>query len=383
MHDADCSLVEQNVKSAPRKRKSNLGTLLHLHFRDCIQQYHRQQEGIEAGQSQEQIDCEPGQRRRRVTSSSGYISATMAFPKQIKAIHIGQFLSSLSEIKVSSIPFPNMTPSTILIRVTHVSPTHVDILYAQGKHQNNQRHAKPPFILGMDFAGTIVSASIESKVKAGDSVYGSYFGAFTEYITLDEKSAGGIRKVPKGWTNQEACAVGASGAISLGCFYRAGLIKKDDWVLVTGASGGLGVIAVQVAKALGAKVIALVGNDEKAKVLKNVGIDACVSYNEEDWEKKVLDVSDGGVSVVYDAVGLVERSLRCCRFGGTVVIVGFAGRGGDMEKLKVNRILLKGAGVVGYVRLSTTSPSNLETNLRVAIRRTWSTSTSRDCANLV
>jgi len=84
-------------------------------------------------------------------------------------------------------------------------------------------------------------------------------------------------------------------------------------------------------------------------MLKSVGVDACVSYKEKAWEKKVQDISQGGVSVVYDAVGMVESSLRCCKFGGTVVIVGFAGRGGDMEKLKVNRILLKGAGVVGYV----------------------------------
>jgi NADPH:quinone reductase-like Zn-dependent oxidoreductase len=274
----------------------------------------------------------------------------MTQPKTMQAVHISDFVTSLKAVQVTTVPLPHIDKSMLLIRVTHVSPTHVDILYAQGKHQNNQRHAKPPFTLGMDFAGIVQSAPANSDFQKGDNVYGSYFGAFAEYIALDVRNGiGGVRRVPKRWSNAEACAVGASGAISLGCFYRAGKITTGDWVLVTGASGGLGVIAVQVAKALGAKVIALVGSEDKADMLKSVGVDACVSYKEKAWEKKVQDISQGGVSVVYDAVGMVESSLRCCKFGGTVVIVGFAGRGGDMEKLKVNRILLKGAGVVGYV----------------------------------
>ncbi|KAF2671244.1 NAD(P)-binding protein [Microthyrium microscopicum] len=267
----------------------------------------------------------------------------------MQAIHIPAFVTSLNSLAVSSVPLPTVNATTLLIRVTHVSPTHVDILYAQGKHQNNRRHAKPPFILGMDFAGVVVRAPAGFEYQQGDNVYGSYFGAFAEFIALDVSNGpGGVRRVPKSWTNAEACAVGASGAISLGCFYRAGKIRKGDWVLVTGASGGLGVIACQIAKILGAKVVALAGDTEKAQMLKSIGVDACVSYHEPKWESTVLKITGSGVSMVYDAVGMVESSLRCCKFGGTVVIVGFAGRGGDMESLKVNRILLKGAGVVGY-----------------------------------
>jgi transcription elongation factor SPT5 len=205
----------------------------------------------------------------------------------------------------------------------------------------------------MDFAGIVTSAPSSSEFKKGDRVYGSHFGAFTELVAIDFRNgSGGVRKVPGNWTSAEACAVGASGAISLGCFLRAGGIKNGDWVLVTGASGGLGIIACQIAKAMGGRVIALVGDDEKAAVLKAVGVDRCVKYTEQGWENKVQEISDGGVSVVYDGVGMVESSLKCCKFGGTVVIVGFAGRGGKMEDLKANRILLKGAGVIGYVSLS-------------------------------
>jgi NADPH:quinone reductase-like Zn-dependent oxidoreductase len=274
----------------------------------------------------------------------------------MQAIHLSEFVTSLAAIRPSTVPLLEPSPTTLIIRVTHVSPTHVDILYAQGKHQNNRRHAKPPFVLGMDFAGIVSTAPRGSEYVKGDRVYGSHFGAFAEFVGIDIRNpASSIRKVPRNWTNEQACAVGASGAISLGCYLRAGGIKRDDWVLVTGASGGLGVIACQIAQAMGGKVIALVDEEtgEKASVLRQVGVEAFVSYNEKAWESKVHDISRGGVAIVYDGVGLVERGLRCCKFGGTVVIVGFAGRGGNMEELKVNRILLKGAGVIGYVSLAT------------------------------
>jgi NADPH2:quinone reductase len=263
-------------------------------------------------------------------------------------------VTSLADVKSSIVPLPESSDTTIVIRVTHVSPTHVDMLYARGQHQNNRRHAKPPFILGTDFAGVVVRLPQSgTSLTIGDRVYGSHFGAFAEYISIDPKvGSGSIRKVPKVWTSAEACAVGSSGATSLGCFLTAGGIQKGSWILVTGASGGLGIIACQIAKARGAKVIALVGDDEKREVLRRLGVDACVSYTKKAWEREVFDITRDGVDLVYDAVGMVESSLKCCKFGGKVVIVGFAGRGGQMEEVKMNRILLKGAAVIGYVSSS-------------------------------
>jgi NADPH2:quinone reductase len=82
-----------------------------------------------------------------------------------------------------------------------------------------------------------------------------------------------------------------------------------------------------------------------------VEVDAVLRYDEAGWEKEVLEASGGkGVDVVFDTVGLVEKSLRCLRYGGRVVVAGFAGREGKMEKVAMNRILLKGAAVLGYVR---------------------------------
>jgi NADPH2:quinone reductase len=204
----------------------------------------------------------------------------------------------------------------------------------------------------MDFAGTVISPGSSSSFTQGDKVYGSHFGAFTQYIILDlSKGQGsGIRKVPKAWTSREACSVGASGATSLGCFLRAGGVKVGEWVLVTGATGGLGVLACQIARVLGGRVIALVGSDgSKMRMLKGLGVEACVRYDKPNWEDEVKKVTGGeGVNLVYDAVGMVEASLKCCAYGGRVVIVGFAGRHGDIEKVRANRMLLKSAAVMGY-----------------------------------
>jgi NADPH:quinone reductase-like Zn-dependent oxidoreductase len=202
----------------------------------------------------------------------------------------------------------------------------------------------------MDFAGLIVSAPKDSGFVKGDKVYGATFGAYAEYVVIDlKKGSGAVRKVPKGWTLAEACSVGASGATTLGCFLRAGPVREGSWVLVTGATGGLGTMACQIAKRLGARVVALVGKDKsKERVLKDLGVDQCVHYDVQNWEQKIKDVTGGGVDLVYDAVGMVESSLKCCAYGGRVVIVGFAGRGGDIEKVRMNRILLKSASVMGY-----------------------------------
>jgi NADPH:quinone reductase-like Zn-dependent oxidoreductase len=236
------------------------------------------------------------------------------------------------------------------VRITHAAVTHVDMLYAQGLHQNNKRHVQPPFILGTEFAGIVTSSSSSSsKFPVGSRVFGGGLGAFAEEICVDGDS-GGLRKIPERWSNAEACAVGSSGAVSWGALMSVARLKAGETVLILGASGGLGVMAIQIAKAVGAKVIAVVGSPAKARVVKECGADEIVDYHSEDWEEEVRQLTNGeGVEVVYDGIGAVESSLKCLAYRGRVVVVGFAARGGNMEKVRVNRILLKSALVHGYV----------------------------------
>ncbi|KAF2709611.1 hypothetical protein K504DRAFT_406959 [Pleomassaria siparia CBS 279.74] len=266
----------------------------------------------------------------------------------MKAVVIDEFVSNLAHLKVKETPSPRQTSTrNVRVKITHAAVTHVDMLYAQGLHQNNRRHVQPPFILGTEYAGIVTSSPPTSAFKPGTRVFGGSLGSFAEEICVDE---GDMRKVPDQWSNAEACAVGSSGAVSWGSLISVADLKAGETVLILGASGGLGVMAVQIAKAVGAKVIAVVGDKEKAAMIRDVGADEVVDYHDERWEEKVRSLTDDGegVHVVYDAIGAVESSLKCLRYRGRVVVVGFAARGGKMEEIRTNRILLKSAMVHGY-----------------------------------
>ena len=138
--------------------------------------------------------------------------------------------------------------------------------------------------------------------------------------------------------------------MSYGALVSVAQVKRGETVLVLGASGGLGVMAIQIAKGLGARVIGVVGGAEKADVVRGIGADGVVDYRERKWEDGVRALTkDGqGVDVVYDGIGAVESGLKCLRYRGRLVVVGFAARGGDVENVRANRILLKSAMVHGY-----------------------------------
>lgn len=208
---------------------------------------------------------------------------------------------------------------------------------------------KPPFILGNEFSGIVIESPPSSAFKPGSRVFGGSIGSYAEEICVSEDA---VRAVPPQWSNAEACAVGASGAVSYGALISVAQLKAGETALILGASGGLGVMAVQIAKSVGAKVIAVVGGAEKTDMLKNIGADAVVNYKEEgSWEEKVRKLTDkgDGVDVVYDGIGAVESGVKCLKYRGRLVIVGFAARGGVMENVRANRILLKSVMVHGYV----------------------------------
>ncbi|XPS71354.1 transcription elongation factor spt5, variant 2 [Ascochyta lentis] len=266
----------------------------------------------------------------------------------MKAIHIDRFVTDVANVQPKDVTAPELqSPKQLHIKITHAAVTHVDLLYAQGLHQNNKRHVQPPFILGTEFSGIVTAAPPTSPFKPGTRVLGGGLGSFAEEICVDGAS---VRLVPDQWTNAEACAVGASGAVSYGALVSVAQVKSGETVLVLGASGGLGVMAIQIAKALGAKVIAVVGDAEKDAMVRRIGADAVVDYHDARWEEKVKDLTSGkqGVEVVYDAIGAVESGIKCLKYRGRVVIVGFAARGGKMENVRANRILLKSAMVHGY-----------------------------------
>lgn len=136
-----------------------------------------------------------------------------------------------------------------------------------------------------------------------------------------------------------------------------------DWVLVHAAAGGVGLAAVQIAKAFGATVVATAGTQHKLDVAKSFGADHLIDYRQKDWPDKVkkLTPMGRGVDIVYDPVGLIAQSMKCTAWNGRLLVIGFAA--GDIEKMATNRILLKNVSVVGlhWGAYATNQPEMVET----------------------
>lgn len=268
----------------------------------------------------------------------------------MQAILVPSFVLDASTLTPTKVPLPQPGQNEYLVRVTHCSPQHADILHAQGTHQNvnaKKGNVHPPFILGYDFAGIIERAPQDGNLQKGERIFGASIGAFAEYVTV---KASHIRKIPDGVSSKVACAISGQ-AVSYAAVVHVAKIKRGETVLVSGASGGLGSACCMVAKALGARVIALAGDEQKAADMRrDMDVDRVIVTTESDvWMQQVLDFTDGkGVDVVLDNTGMVNQAIRCAAYGGTIVILGFAARHGVMEEVKMNRLLLKGITLVGY-----------------------------------
>lgn len=208
---------------------------------------------------------------------------------------------------------------------------------------------KPPFTLGLEFAGVVVSSPPNSPFPPGTRVFGGASGSFATLISVPSTS---LFPIPPSFSFAGASGISATAPVSYGALITRGGLKKGETVLIHAAAGGLGLMAVQIAKAVGARVIATAGSAAKLDVARRFGADEALDYTSGKWWEDVLKLTDGqGVDVVYDSVGLVNQSLSCLKHKGRVLIVGFAGREGDMEGVKMNRVLLKQAQLIGYVSL--------------------------------
>lgn len=274
----------------------------------------------------------------------------------MQAIQIREYTPDPSTLVPVKTPKPQPDTSNCLrIRVTHCSPQHADILHAQGTHQNNNKKrgwCHPPFNLGYDFSGYVDdilpdTLPANSDLKKGDRVFGSGIGAFAEYVVVSPRA---VRKVPRGVSSEAACAM-AGQAVSFAAVTHVAKVQKGETVLVSGASGGLGSACCMVAKAVGARVIALTEEETKAEMMRrDMGLDVVVMDEEERWvdEVKGLTTDKDGVHVVFDDTGMVNSAIGCLRYGGRIIVLGFAARKGEMEAVKMNRLLLKSATITGY-----------------------------------
>ncbi|EKM80973.1 hypothetical protein AGABI1DRAFT_112678 [Agaricus bisporus var. burnettii JB137-S8] len=242
------------------------------------------------------------------------------------------------------VPEPTAGKDQVLVDVYSAGLNFFDTLQSQGKHQS-----KPPlpFILGSEFAGKIAQNSPIPEgcpYRPGNRVFGGTQGSFADRIAVNWNE---LLPLPDNVTLEEGAGLFVTWPTSYQALVgRAGL-KSGDWVLVTAAAGGVGIAAVQIAKALGARVIAAAGSDSKLEIAKRVGgADYGVNYSKPGWQKAVLELTNKkGVDIIYDAVGLINDSLKCIAWNGRALVIGFAG--GAIEKIPSNIILLKNISIVG------------------------------------
>ncbi|THD36192.1 MAG: NADPH:quinone oxidoreductase family protein [Sphingomonas sp.] len=259
----------------------------------------------------------------------------------MKALVISALASDFAGCTLADVPDPVRAPGEVLIRVRAAALNFPDLLMAEGKYQ-----LKPdvPFVPGMEVAGEAVAADADSGFVPGDAVVaGTRLGGFAELVAVDARS---VRAKPANLDFAHAASVGAAYNTAYVALVRLANVQPGEWVVVHGATGGVGLAAVDLAKALGCRVIATSRSAEKlAVVAADYAPDATLPAP--GFREAVKELTGGGADVIYDPVGgdVFDESTRCIGFGGRLLVVGFTS--GRIASVATNIPLIKGFSVIG------------------------------------
>ncbi|WP_326522840.1 NADPH:quinone oxidoreductase family protein [Sphingomonas sp.] len=235
-------------------------------------------------------------------------------------------------------------PGEVAVRVRMAGVSFVDVLIAAGGYQLEFALPHRP---GSEFSGIVerVGAGVTS-VAPGDRVFGvAHRGTLAEKTMALE---GAIHRMPPDMSFEQAAVFRASYSTAYYALARRAQLKAGETVLVLGAGGAVGAAGVQIARAMGARVIASVSTDAKADAAREAGADAIVRTGGADWRDRLREETGGrGVDVVLDPVGgtLSEQAFRSLAWGGRHLVIGFTS--GEISKLALNLPLLKGSALVG------------------------------------
>tara|TARA_B100000902_G_scaffold398420_1_gene465103 strand:+ start:798 stop:1766 length:969 start_codon:yes stop_codon:yes gene_type:complete len=259
----------------------------------------------------------------------------------MKAIVCNDF-GPIQNIEYKDVNEPIIQDESVIINVKSVGVNFPDGLLVQGKYQ-----LKPdtPFIPGMEVAGEIVKIGPNvSSFKIGDRVAAlSQLSGYAEQAVVQEKS---VFKIPSKMSFDDSCALLCAYGTSHYALKQRANLKKNELLVVLGASGSTGIAAIQIGKIMGAKVIAVSSNSEKQKIAKDNGADISIGYD--NLKEELKSISNGkGIDVIFDPVGgdIFDTVARTMARSGRLLVIGFAS--GTIPKLAVNLALVKEFSVVG------------------------------------
>lgn len=238
----------------------------------------------------------------------------------MKAIQV-QKTGGPEVLTLVDLPVPRPKPNEAIVKIAAAGVNFIDIYFREGRYP-----AALPFIDGQEAAGIVTEVGAEVRsVKPGERVaYTGVMGAYAEYAAVP---ADRLVRVPDGITDQQAAAAMLQGMTAHYLVYSSYPLKRGETALIHAAAGGVGLLLVQMAKNIGARVIGTAGSDEKAKLARDAGADEVIVYTRQDFEVETKRLTAGkGVDVVYDGVGksTFEQGLNVLRPRGYMVLFGGA-----------------------------------------------------------
>lgn len=246
---------------------------------------------------------------------------------------------------VEDLDSPQIKKGEVLLDVHAAGVNFPDTLIIEGKYQ-----FKPPFPFspGGEAAGMVAAVGEKiSHLKVGDRVMAlTGWGSFAEQVAVSGQN---VLPIPAEMDFTTAAAFSMTYGTSMHALKQRANLQPGETLLVLGASGGVGLAAVEIGKAMGARVIAAASTNEKLEIARKAGADELINYSEASLRERLKELTDGqGVDVIYDPVGgkLFEEAFRSIAWNGRMLVVGFAA-GGEIPALPANLPLLKGAALIG------------------------------------
>ena len=261
----------------------------------------------------------------------------------MRAIVVDRFMAP-EALRISEAPRPTLGVGGLRIGVRAAGCNFSDLLMLKGEYQ-----VKPPmpFIPGSEVAGVVleVGASVDGFAPGSRVMARCGVGGFAEEVVAPANAS---VKLPDSMSFEAGAALSTVYPTSYAALVWRAALAPGETLLVHAAAGGVGLAAVQIGRALGARVIATAGGRDKCEVARRAGADVAIDSRETDFVARVLEETAGrGADVIYDSVGgdTTDRSLKCIAWNGRLLVIGFAS--GDIPSVKLNRVLLKNISLIG------------------------------------